>query len=295
VRPLPLDGSTAPTMPAWLRRLGYLLLVLTTVLVLGVGAASKFSPVRFFSVTSGSMVPTLPVGTITAIDTAQRTPRVGEIVAFHPPGDPTQVFTHRIVAVLAHGMFKTEGDALHVRDPWTVAPADVVGRVVGWVPYAAWVMAVLKAAVLLTLLAYMVRLVLRRIFGRRTPPVLWCGMVLVGSLLYLLDLLRPMIGGGAQFLGVSGRMMRVVVINTGWIPLHAFSMANPAARTPAIAPNSALLTRLDISGHAHLRALTAIKLVPALSPVDYAVLALVVFSPFLLAGFGGSMRSRSAR
>jgi len=40
---------------------------------------------RAFKVTSGSMEPTLAVGARVEVDLAARTPRIGDIVAFHPP------------------------------------------------------------------------------------------------------------------------------------------------------------------------------------------------------------------
>ncbi len=41
--------------------------------------------VSYFRVTSGSMLPTLRVGQRVAVDRSARTPKVGDIVVFHPP------------------------------------------------------------------------------------------------------------------------------------------------------------------------------------------------------------------
>jgi signal peptidase I len=51
------------------------------------------SDVSYYTVTSGSMEPTLSVGQKIAVDRNLRTPRIGEIIAFHPsvgadPSDP---------------------------------------------------------------------------------------------------------------------------------------------------------------------------------------------------------------
>ena len=63
------------------------------------GAASSNS-IEYFTITSGAMEPTLKIGSRIAVDLARRTPRVGDIIAFHPPagaepipavcGDPNQ-------------------------------------------------------------------------------------------------------------------------------------------------------------------------------------------------------------
>jgi signal peptidase I len=293
VRALPLDGYTAPTMPAWMRWLGGVALALSVGLVIGLWTAAHLSPLRFLSVTSGSMVPTLPVGTITAVDTAQRAVHVGELVAFHPPGEPTEVYTHRVLRVLPGGAFKTEGDALHVPDPWTIPPADVIGRVVARAPYAGWAVAVLKVAVLLSLAASVIRLVLRRGLRRRASPVLLGGGVLVGSLLYLLDRLRPLVSGATSFISVSREMMRVAVVNTGWLPVRAFSTADPARHTATIAPDSVRVATLTFARHGPLHAITTIKLLPAPTVGDLLILGLVVVSPFLVVALG-RVCSRSA-
>jgi signal peptidase len=292
VRSLPLDGSTAHSLPAVLRIVGYLVLVVTTCLVVALATVPKLTPMRFYAVTTGSMVPTLPVGTVTVVDTHERAPRAGEIIAFHPPGDPTQVFTHRVVAVLSGGRFKTEGDALGSPDPWTVEPADVVGRVTARVPYAALALAFLKAAALLTLAAYVVRFVVRRGFAKRLSSEALVGAVLTGSLFYLFKVLRPVFGGSVAFAGLSRRAVRVDVVNTGWVPIHAFSSADPSAQTASIGPNSKLLTTLHFSHQSNIENVVTVKLVPALSAIDFVVMAVIVFSPFLLTLLNSRRKAR---
>lgn len=295
VRELPairFDGTTVSSLPQSVRVVGYALLVLIAVAVVALAAVPRLTPLRFYAVTTGSMVPALPVGTVTVVNTHDRTPRVGEIMAFDAPTDPAQVFTHRVEALLAGGSFRTEGDASHTADPWIVRPADVVGRVTATVPYASWGISVLKVGVLLALGACLLRFVVRRALARRIAPEVLVGFVLTGSLVYLFAVLRPVFGAGVEFVSLSSHTLRVNVINTGWIPIRAFSLANSADHSSRVWPNSTLLATLHVRPHAGLTAITTVKIVPAPSLVDIFVTALVVGSPFMIALVSTRPRAR---
>ncbi len=54
--------------------------------------------------------------------------RVGDVVAFGNPEGPGKVI-HRVVAVDPGGIF-TKGDNLPLVDDWTIAPGDILGKVV---------------------------------------------------------------------------------------------------------------------------------------------------------------------
>jgi signal peptidase len=77
------------------------------------------------------MRPTLDPGDV-AILTSEPTAdlRKGQIIAFHPPGEPHLTVTHRAVSVkhTKHGViFQTKGDANNARDAWR---AHVTGNTV---------------------------------------------------------------------------------------------------------------------------------------------------------------------
>ena len=77
---------------------------------------------RFAVIDTGSMRPTLDPGDV-AILTSEPTAdlRKGQIIAFHPPGEPHLTVTHRAVSVkhTKHGViFQTKGDANNARDAW---------------------------------------------------------------------------------------------------------------------------------------------------------------------------------
>lgn len=86
---------------------------------------------RFVVIDTGSMRPTLNPGDV-AILTSEPTANLhrGQIVAFHPPGEPSLTVTHRAVSVehTKHGViFQTQGDANNARDQWR---AHIVGNTV---------------------------------------------------------------------------------------------------------------------------------------------------------------------
>jgi signal peptidase len=86
---------------------------------------------RFVVIDTGSMRPTLNPGDV-AILTSEPTANLhrGQIVAFHPPGEPSLTVTHRAVSVehTKHGViFQTQGDANNARDQWR---AHIVGNIV---------------------------------------------------------------------------------------------------------------------------------------------------------------------
>jgi signal peptidase I len=107
-------------------------------------------PFETFYVRSGSMAPTIPVGSLVL---ATRAPaeklRVGDVIVFHRPDRPGTMVVHRIAAVVTtpNGRaFVTKGDANGSPDGWDVAATGdgwkavysvrEAGFVVGWLHVA---------------------------------------------------------------------------------------------------------------------------------------------------------------
>lgn len=103
----------------------------------------RLLPYRTFTVLSGSMEPTIPVGSMIfdqEVDASQLTR--GDVVTFHPPGQPDKLVSHRVVRVeeTKRGSFLvTRGDANGVTDDWRI-PAEGRGlRYQFHVPYLGYV------------------------------------------------------------------------------------------------------------------------------------------------------------
>jgi signal peptidase I len=279
VRPLQLDGSSVPKQLTFWRILAYCVLTAIMTIVVSVSAIPRLTPVHLYSVQTGSMVPALPVGSITMINTAQRTPKVGAIVAFRPPMLPSSVYTHRVTKVLPNGSLRTSGDALHTTDPWTVPEKNVIGTLTRVLPYASWALATMKIAVIIALAGCLLRFGLRRVFKRTFPAEYIAASVLSGSLYFLFNVLRPLFGGSAAFVAIGRTASRVDLINTGWLPFRAYSAANPRDVVSRLPPNSATTVTMHFHRHSGVKAITSIHIVPAPTFLDIVALAAVVLSP----------------
>jgi signal peptidase I len=124
-----------------------LLLGCAVVLVLAAVLAMSLGLVRFTVVDSGSMRPTLNPGDVVLLRSERPTDvSAGQIVAFHPPGEPRVTVIHRIRSIehARHDItIRTKGDANNAADPWraTIAGSTVwredltlpwVGYLVAW-------------------------------------------------------------------------------------------------------------------------------------------------------------------
>ena len=104
---------------------GVVLLILAVVVGMGLGLW------RFAVIDTGSMRPTLNPGDVAVLASEPTADlRKGQIVAFHPPGEPHLTVTHRAVSVKRTkngAIIQTKGDANNARDPWR---AHIVGNTV---------------------------------------------------------------------------------------------------------------------------------------------------------------------
>jgi signal peptidase len=143
-------------------------------------AALVVAGYRPVAVYSGSMTPTLHVGSL-AVDRpvdATRV-RVGDVITFNDPYVKGRFVTHRVVAIIPtkRGLaYRTKGDANPHRDPWTIRLTGKVGRVSFGVPYAGFVLVYahtreVRAALIFTAAAFVLFGLLRRIWREeKTAP-----------------------------------------------------------------------------------------------------------------------------
>ncbi len=96
------------------------------------------------AVASGSMRPTLNVGDLIAVQGGFNVSDItavyetGDIIVFHNPTNPDDLIVHRAVEKHQNGdafYLKTQGDNNSVIDRWEIYDDDLVGKVVGTVPY----------------------------------------------------------------------------------------------------------------------------------------------------------------
>jgi signal peptidase len=116
----------------------------------GLVGMSRVTRFEALVVRSGSMDPTIAIGSIVIVDRSARSPAVGAIVSFREPDG--SVVTHRIVGIQG-GQFVTRGDANRSPDAIRRPAASIYGAVVLSLPYAGYaVHALQQPAVFLLLL-----------------------------------------------------------------------------------------------------------------------------------------------
>jgi signal peptidase len=135
--------ATRPRHVHPLRRVLTLVLGLLVLAVVALAALVALVPAAVgghsLTVLSGSMEPTLPVGSVAVlkpVDTAQVKP--GDVLNFTDRDAATgqsRIVTHRVVEILPGPEFVTKGDANRTNDPQPVAAADVHGVLWYDVPY----------------------------------------------------------------------------------------------------------------------------------------------------------------
>jgi signal peptidase len=153
------------------RRRGGLLGILATLMLGGAmllvvlaAVAMVLGLVRFTVVDSGSMRPTLSPGDVVVLRSeSQAKMAVGQIVAFHPPGERRLTVIHRVRAIrrTSRGViFRTKGDANNASDPWRAKIAgDIVWRESSKIPLLGYVVVwSQRPAVRMTVLGLMLAL-----------------------------------------------------------------------------------------------------------------------------------------
>lgn len=100
------------------------------------------------TVMSGSMEPAIGTGDVVLDETiAPLEARVGDVVTFSDPDDPTRLITHRVRDIRAtpEGVaFVTKGDANDTTEGWTVPAEGTIGAVRYRIPWAGYLLVWLR-------------------------------------------------------------------------------------------------------------------------------------------------------
>jgi signal peptidase I len=113
----------------------------TTVIVVTLAGTAVFllRGGRLFVIQSPSMGSTAPIGSLVATTPVPWSSlHVGDVITFHPPTDPAQTYTHRIVSISARGI-ETRGDINSATDGWLIHPGNIIGRASLILPAMGWV------------------------------------------------------------------------------------------------------------------------------------------------------------
>lgn len=121
-----------------LKIIGDVLFVILIIIMLIVGISLLPLPKNYkiYSVTSGSMSPTIKVGSLIIIKPLS-TYSVNDIVTMKT-SEPKKTLTHRIIEKIAKNkqiIFETKGDANKSKDIQSLLPQNIIGKVFFTIPY----------------------------------------------------------------------------------------------------------------------------------------------------------------
>lgn len=117
----------------WILRVtGYLLVVVgfTIIIILTIFSSGRPLNSKLFAITSGSMRPKIPMGSIVLVK-PQNNYRVGDIIVFQ---DDQRLVTHRISSKLPDDLLQTKGDANNEADRFQISKDQIIGRVIFTIP-----------------------------------------------------------------------------------------------------------------------------------------------------------------
>jgi signal peptidase len=154
----PMPGASPEALAAAERTMAWAVRVIAAgaLVVFVVPALLELSGLRTISLTTGSMAPTYPPGSLLLVSRPADPAAipVGAVTVIGGPGG--SLVTHRVVAVVRDEAgalvgYRTRGDAVAVFDPGSVAPDEIVGVVAGGVPVLgalrAWMVSPLGIAI----------------------------------------------------------------------------------------------------------------------------------------------------
>src|ERR1035437_8990497 len=146
------------------------LIVAVGVVAVAIAVLVLVANLRFQTVTSGSMRPTVSPGDVAVTETVPVSSlKLGDVIVFFPPTSSTEPVMHRIVS-LVNGAIKTRGDANSVDDPWQVTLTGATAyRMVAVVPFLGWLTELQRPALIVAglLIGLVVLLELRKEVGSR--------------------------------------------------------------------------------------------------------------------------------
>lgn len=202
--------------------------------------------------TTASMGTAAPVGTLVlSRPLGAGSVRVGDLVVFHPPGQPHTTFVHRVVGVRLSGpdrLLETRGDLSGAVDPWTLPARSIIGRAVVRLPAVGWLLRMLPWLVAGTV-SVLIFTMGMGVEARRAIRILGLTFVAVVAVWHF----RPLVGMELISSGATRHGDQVTVVSTGVLPtrVHALKVASDSAvlnsgqagtvRTTAPAPNGRLL------------------------------------------------------
>jgi hypothetical protein len=243
-------------------------------------AAWRVEGGRWVHVETPSMGQVAPVGSllwVRPVDFDSLAP--GDFITFHPPGQPSATYSHRVYQRTPGGELVTKG-VIPAPDPWRLHASDIVGKVqMNWWG-AGWLVAAGPVLIIGFLLVGVVRRVVRQQW--RLPAVLVLGSLVVAL---ALGIHRPLLNAEQLAIGPSASGgAEATYVGTGLLPIRLYADGGGTVVLHDGEVGTVHVENLEPHGkvQVHLR--------PAVPPWWWAVLVVPCFLPALI----GS-RPRGAR
>jgi hypothetical protein len=227
---------------------------------------------RWFVIKTPSMGEYAPVGTLVLGTVAGLTRlRKGDVILFHPPTAPEEVYFHRIHSI-AQGAIRTKGDINGSIDPWTLHSQNLIGTELGRFVGVGWFVEALPILLVGGLVLHVVThyYVLRywrfpvRVFG-------WA--VLVSLAAYIL---KPFVRAVLLTQVVSHGKATSTIVPTGLFDLHAQAVRGTSA---VLRPGQ--LGEV-VSNHVARAGFFEINLTPSLGLATWLLLVILWLVPVIL-------------
>lgn len=172
---------------------------------------------RWFVVETPSMGRAAPVGTLLIdIPATVDTLRVGDIVTFHPPTASTSTYSHRITAITATGLVSTRGDINGSVDPWAIRNHDVIGKAIGVLPGAGWIVRATPLLLIGCVVVWLLSRYERNPTRRASVRIVGFSIVVTA----VISLLRPFVGVVLLSETATPAGVQAVVVSTGLLPIR---------------------------------------------------------------------------
>lgn len=199
--------------------------LLAVVLVAAAGAlAWRVAGGQVVRVETPSMGTTAPVGSLLwlrPVAVADLAP--GDVVTFHPPGEPDTTYSHLVDEVRPDDTFTTRG-VISGEDTWTLEQADVVGRVVAVWSWAGWFVVM---APTLIVGAVVLAVVVRRAPPAARFPVAVVGAAVVASVALVVH--QPLTRAEQLAFAADDGVAAASWVNTGMLPLRLAEVGGDAS------------------------------------------------------------------
>ncbi|RFA13095.1 hypothetical protein B7R22_14370 [Subtercola boreus] len=159
---------------------------------------------------------TAPVGTLILTTPTDNRVAVGDVITFRPPTSPTEIYTHRVIAITTDGAISTRGDINGATDPWQLYPADIIGHATVILPAVGWYVKAVPIIAVGTLLVWLVSSLFRSPTTRSALRVAGISLV-VATAAYIL---RPLIGIVVLSTTADSTGAHAAIVSTGMLPIR---------------------------------------------------------------------------